>query len=87
MKGKIIWIVYENCLYCSEIRVFCIGSPSQERISIYLNPIIGNITQIIMQRTQGLDFIAHGWIYFGDEYIGHAGKFSTNFDRICSHIN
>ena len=87
MKGKIIWILYENCLYCSEIREFCVGSPSQERISIYLNPIIGVITQIIMERGQYLDSIAHGWIYFGDEYIGHSGKFSINFDRICLLIN
>ena len=46
-KGDIIWIKYDNCLYCSEIdTVYEQCVERSKTFFIYLNPIIGDILRI-----------------------------------------
>ena len=52
-KGKIIWILYNNCLYCSEISEVCIlkigwtDGRVEEKTHIDLVPIVGDINKIM----------------------------------------
>ena len=49
MKGKILWILYENNnLYCSEIKGFHIGSPGRYYTTLDLIPIVGDIDCVII---------------------------------------
>lgn len=91
MKDKIIWILYNNCLYCSEVRDFIIGSPDKDHICIYLNPIIGDVDFMIVPRYQfTTEYCFNGWVYFRND-IGNTARTDAiiccNFDKICLRMN
>ena len=86
MEGKLIWILCNNCLYCSEVRVICIG-PASEFVYIQANPIIGSISLIIITEPDKDPYVSEGHIYEGNDVIGKLAKLSFDFDKLCSLIN
>lgn len=88
MKGKIIWILYDNCLCCSEIREFCVGSPDKDHICIYLNPIIGTIELVItLANCFNTIYVRDAFAYTSHDFIGHKSIISFDFDKLCSLMN
>ena len=91
MEGRILWILCENNLYCSEIRKVCIGSPDKEHICIYLNPIIGDIDLIIFLRGQTgfINFVMDCYIFRAhNNYPDFKNaKISFDFDKLSKHLN
>ena len=87
MKDKIIWILYQQCLYCSQIKEACI-SPTPEYITLYLNPIIGNINTICFEKEYDIDdYTAMGFIFQGDSLTAEIARISFDFDKLCSLMN
>lgn len=57
-KGNIIWIRYENCIYCSEVNAVCFKSFGKDcrYIQIDLTPIIGTCALMYMDYGTDIDF-------------------------------
>ena len=90
-KGKIIWILYNNCLYCSEISEMCIfkigwtdGLIEEYKTHIDLVPIVGDINKIILRKGQDCTKrVVIAWVYGGKQHVPYPGaQISCDFDLI-----
>lgn len=94
-KGKIIWILYNNCLYCSEISEVCIlgiiltdGRVEEHGTFIDLVPIVGDIDKIVLQKGQDCTKrVVIAWVYGGKQCLLYPGaQISCDFDLISRYI-
>lgn len=82
-KGKIIWIKYEGLYYCSEIK--CILPPKGIRKFwlVTLFPIIGNCTDIGMDKEDDdLNNCVSITVFLDNDFWGTEGIASYNFEKI-----
>ena len=94
-KGDIIWILYNNCLYCSEIEdITTVRIGYDDNVIkdykdvITLIPIVGDITYIELRIGQNcVGDIVITWVYGGKQRFPYPGaQISCNFDLISRYI-
>ena len=90
MKGTIIWILHNNCLYCSEIKEESVREPDKHHTVLYLDPIIGDINMILIKNCNKalLSFDAIYSICFKENhFLYFDALISFDLDKLCMHMN
>ena len=86
MENKIVWILMNNLLYCSEIKKHHIGSPSKYHITLDLNPIIGDIDCISITKGQAIsDSVTLCEAFNAADTFSKPAFVSFSFDEIIKH--
>ena len=88
MKGEILWILCENCLYCSEIKRFHIGSPGRYYTTLDLIPIVGDIDCItIFRNTIDSNSVVYCNAFKEMSTFAKSASVSFSFEEISKHLD
>ena len=83
-KGDVLWIIYNDCLYCSEVDK-CAKFPFDN--GYYLNPIIGNIICVFVDIRADINKVVSNVLGYTSNNTALNMSISLNFDLLADQLN